>query len=253
VKIDPRNRLTDPAPGDVVLFLHAHPDDESIFTGGTIARLADAGATVVVVMATLGELGVEPDRPDRPPAEEQRALAAIRRSELRDACALLGVSSLHFLGAEGRWSDSGIVPAARAPNALASAAPAAARDLSAILRAVRPHVIVTYASHGCTGHADHRACHEIVRRAACAGDGELARLRSIALVADTGPDPVPAPPRLGAGTTASVDIRGYADTKLAALDRHASQAIGVSAARYRERLLAGDACARAEDYLLVPA
>ncbi len=74
-----------------VVFFHAHPDDESIFTGGTIARLSDAGVRTVVVLAT----GSDRDGDD--------ALALVRGREARAACDELGASALHLLG----YGDAG--------------------------------------------------------------------------------------------------------------------------------------------------
>jgi N-acetyl-1-D-myo-inositol-2-amino-2-deoxy-alpha-D-glucopyranoside deacetylase len=243
----PRNRLVDPRPGDVVLLLHAHPDDESVYTGGTIARLVAAGASVVLVTATLGDLGVPRDARDRPSADERYELAARRHAELRRACKALGLDSHLLLGGEGCWGDSGIVAAACAPNALAANAERAAGDLAELLRRLRPHVLVSYAEHGCTGHPDHRACHEIALRATAA---EHRRLESIALIADTGLDPGGSRTNNGAPTV-SIDIASQAARKLRAVQCHESQATCVSVAGYLRRLLAGDSCARTEDYLLI--
>ena len=79
-----------------IAFLHAHPDDEAIFTGGTLARLAAAGYRTVVVVATSGELGRD-DGGNGP-------LASRRRAETRAACVELGVAALHFLP----FHDSGL-------------------------------------------------------------------------------------------------------------------------------------------------
>ena len=81
-----------PARGDdTVVFVHAHPDDEAIFTGGTLAALNDAGVRTVVVLATSGELG------ERDGAESIESLRHRRRIEAQEACDLLGVARLVFL------------------------------------------------------------------------------------------------------------------------------------------------------------
>ena len=89
-----------------VLFVHAHPDDESISTGGTIATLIDRGARVTVVTCTRGELG------EVIPAELKylegsgEPLAEVRTAELASAMAILGVTDHRFLGdANARWAD----------------------------------------------------------------------------------------------------------------------------------------------------
>lgn len=223
-----------------MLLLHAHPDDESVFTGGTIARLSAAGATVVVAMATLGELGVPRDPADPPSPQESARLARRRRAELARACRLLGVDAHVLLGGAGRWSDSGIVASARPANALAGNTAAATEDAFDVLASVRPHVLVSFADHGCTGHPDHVACHEIALRAAArARDG---RLETIALIArEDGED----------ARSVAVDIAPHAARKLRAVECHVSQARCVSVARALARLRAGGRCARVEDYVVI--
>lgn len=140
-----------------VVFLHAHPDDEAIFTGGTIARLADAGTRVVVVMATGGEQGL--------PHGDATPLGDHRLAETRAACDLLGVHRLVFLG----YSDSGLTPPGEVPDetafALADVDEAADR-VAAVLREERAATLVLYDEGGIYGHADHLAVHRVGRRAA---------------------------------------------------------------------------------------
>src|SRR4051794_35750764 len=80
-----------------VVFFHAHPDDEAIFTGGSMRLLADAGVGVVLVVATRGEEGT---------GTPGHVLAERREAETRDAARLLGARSVHFLG----YPDSGLGP-----------------------------------------------------------------------------------------------------------------------------------------------
>src|SRR5712692_4852787 len=88
-----------------LLLVHAHPDDECLSTGGTIARYADAGVHVVLVTCTNGEVGEIADVPDLGPQEEIRArLGEIRVDELREACRRLGDVDLRLLG----YHDSGM-------------------------------------------------------------------------------------------------------------------------------------------------
>ena len=92
-----------------VVFFHAHPDDEAIFSGGTIARLAAAGHRVVVVMATSGGLGLE--------AGGNELLATVRGRELAEACRILGVAEVVLRD----YEDSGLYEAAFPPTAFANA------------------------------------------------------------------------------------------------------------------------------------
>src|SRR3954471_17253027 len=82
-----------------VVFVHAHPDDEAIFTAGTMCLLSRAGHRVVLVVATGGELG-----PPHEDADGPAHLAALRRDETAEAAGLLGVARTHFLG----YHDSGM-------------------------------------------------------------------------------------------------------------------------------------------------
>ena len=111
--------------------MHAHPDDETLTTGGTMARYAaDPDTSVTLVTCTLGEEG-EVIPPElallAPDAADQ--LGGYRIGELAAACAALGVTDHRFLGGTGRWRDSGMVLAGhgRARRDAVPAAPARAR------------------------------------------------------------------------------------------------------------------------------
>ncbi len=137
-----------------VVFFHAHPDDEAIFTGGTMARLAAKGWRVVLVVATHGELGTP-----RAAGEGDRSIAEQRMEETRRAADILGVSRLDFLG----YRDSGMLgdPANTAPGALWSAGTAeVAGRLADLLREERPAALVVYDQTGIYGHPDHVKVHE---------------------------------------------------------------------------------------------
>jgi N-acetyl-1-D-myo-inositol-2-amino-2-deoxy-alpha-D-glucopyranoside deacetylase len=146
--------------GDTIVFFHAHPDDEAIFTGLTIRRLADAGTRVVLATATCGELG-DPLVPLAP----GESVADRRRRELEAAAAELGVARLVLLGRRDSgmpgWADN------VHPDALASAcARTLARQLADLCQAERAAALVHYDSQGIYGHPDHIAVHRIGRRAA---------------------------------------------------------------------------------------
>jgi LmbE family N-acetylglucosaminyl deacetylase len=140
-----------------LLLVHAHPDDESISTGGVMAKAHDEGRRVVLVTATRGEVG-EIFVLDE--AETRPRLAEVREAELRAAAGVLGVDRLEFLG----YRDSGMVGTAdnddprsfhRAPLLQA------ATHLATILRDERPDVVVTYGPEGGYGHPDHIKAHEV--------------------------------------------------------------------------------------------
>jgi LmbE family N-acetylglucosaminyl deacetylase len=141
--------------GHTVLVLHAHPDDEAIFSGLTLRRLADAGARTVLVLGTAGELGGS-----RVPLRPGETVPERRLTELEHAAGLLGVSRLVLLG--GR--DSGLPggPAAAHPRALAAADPLVlARRVAALAEAEGAATLVHDDDGGIYGHPDHRAVHRV--------------------------------------------------------------------------------------------
>jgi LmbE family N-acetylglucosaminyl deacetylase len=132
--------------------VHAHPDDEAIFTGVTIHRLAERGVRVVLVTATNGEAG-EP----RVELRRGETMAARRVRELEHACELLGVARLVMLG----YEDSG---AHRGPYRRASLGAAAAGDVArrvtAVAEAEGATAVVHYDHRGIYGHVDHVQVHQ---------------------------------------------------------------------------------------------
>lgn len=216
-------------PPETVVFFHAHPDDESIFTGGTIRRLADQGVRTVVVMATAGERGL---------ASGSEPLAGVRAAEARVACAHLGVTALHFLG----YADSGLEVGDAASFHAAPLAEAAGR-LAEILHDEQATALVTYDDGGIYAHPDHLAVHRVgVAAAAIAGvdvvyeatvDREYLHFVETHLVGHAitwliGDAELPAVNRapLGVPTvlvSTMVDVRGVLDHKRAAISAHASQ------------------------------
>ncbi|WP_433699882.1 N-acetyl-1-D-myo-inositol-2-amino-2-deoxy-alpha-D-glucopyranoside deacetylase [Nocardiopsis sp. CA-288880] len=158
-----------------LMMVHAHPDDESIVTGATLAKYAAEGAGVTLVTCTLGEEGeVIPDDLAHLAADRDDTLGSHRIGELEKACVALGVRDHRFLGGAGRYRDSGMAggPANDHPKAFAGADPeAAATMLAEVIREVRPHVLVSYDEYGGYGHPDHVQAHRITRRA-CARAGE---------------------------------------------------------------------------------
>jgi N-acetyl-1-D-myo-inositol-2-amino-2-deoxy-alpha-D-glucopyranoside deacetylase len=162
-----------------LLLVHAHPDDESLWTGGTIARYAAAGVHVTLVTCTLGEEGeIIPESLRELAADRADQLGGYRIGELRSACAALGVSDHRWLGGAGRWRDSGMVDTAANANPRAFAAgdlDEQVATLAAVLDEVRPQVVVTYGPDGGYGHPDHIRAHDITM-AACEKAGGVARV-----------------------------------------------------------------------------
>jgi LmbE family N-acetylglucosaminyl deacetylase len=135
----------------VAVVLHAHPDDEAIFTGLTIRRLADAGVRVVLVTATCGEMG-EPRLPLRP-GETMRSR---RTAELERACELLGVARLELLG----YRDSGAHAGPYHRHAFGAAAVhRVVARLRRIVLAEGATALMHYDPRGIYGHVDHVQVH----------------------------------------------------------------------------------------------
>jgi len=168
-----------------VLFVHAHPDDESIVTGGTIAKLVRDGVPVTVLTCTRGERGDVIPEELRHLEGDLRALADHRETELAAAMAALGVTDHRFLGdADARWrglvprryvdsgmewGDDGVPVALRPldPDSLSAGDEAdEARDVLAVIADVDATTVVTYDDHGGYGHPDHKRVHVIATWAA---------------------------------------------------------------------------------------
>ena len=141
--------------------MHAHPDDEAVPTGGTIARLVAEGRRVDLVVCTGGEEGEIHD-PTLDQEEARARLGEIRRAELACSLSALGNGKvkLHLLG----YRDSGMMDteANAHPDSFWQAdVSEATRRLVEIVRAARPSVLVTYDSNGGYGHPDHIQVHRI--------------------------------------------------------------------------------------------
>jgi N-acetyl-1-D-myo-inositol-2-amino-2-deoxy-alpha-D-glucopyranoside deacetylase len=148
-----------------LLLVHAHPDDESIGTGATMARYAAEGAHVTLVTCTLGEEGevLVPGLSHLASDKEDR-LGAHRITELDAACEALGVTDHRFLGGPGRWRDSGMMgtPQNDRPDVFWQAPfDEAVAALVEVVREVRPQVVVTYDENGGYGHPDHIQAHRV--------------------------------------------------------------------------------------------
>lgn len=158
-----------------LLFVHAHPDDETLTTGATIAHYVARGARVQVVTCTLGEEGeVIGDRWAHLAVDNADQLGGFRIGELTAALHALGVEEPIFLGGAGRWRDSGMEGTpARHHQRFIDADPAeSVGALVAIIRELRPHVVVTYDPNGGYGHPDHIHAHEVTMAAVAASPGD---------------------------------------------------------------------------------
>lgn len=253
-------------PAQRMLLVHAHPDDESIGQGATMAKYVDEGRHVTLVTCTAGEMGeiLVPDL-EHLAADREDRLGEHRRGELADAMAALGVTDHRFLGGFGTYRDSGMKwhedgHAVAADDVHANAfwnadLTQAADHLVAVIREVRPQVLVTYDQFGGYGHPDHIQAHRVATYATVLaavpsyrkdlGEAwDIAKvywgamseskmregLRALRAAGDTtsfegmdpdGPLPFFAIP--DADLSAAVDATAYVERKMAALAAHATQ------------------------------
>jgi LmbE family N-acetylglucosaminyl deacetylase len=214
---------------------HAHPDDETIVTGGVLAKAADEGHRVVLVFATRGEHGEVPEGFLQPGQE----LAAVRTEEVDRSARILGASRVAFLD----YVDSGMMgtPTNDAPRAFWRADPGeAAERLASILREEDARILTIYDANGGYGHPDHIQVHRVgVRAAELAGTARVYEAttsredvrRGLQSARDAG---LPIPGDLNIDDlddfgvpettlTTAVDVSPWLDRKRAAMAAHASQ------------------------------
>jgi N-acetyl-1-D-myo-inositol-2-amino-2-deoxy-alpha-D-glucopyranoside deacetylase len=202
-----------------LLLVHAHPDDESIGTGATMAKYAAQGAQVTLVTCTLGELGeIIPAGLAHLAADRDDRLGQYRIGELDAACAALGVTDHRFLGGPGRWRDSGMMgtPGNDDPRCFWRAdVDAAAAELISVIREVRPQVMISYDANGGYGHPDHIQAHRVTGRAFQLMTGTPVPVAKLYAAARCD----------FAGATTEIDGTRYLLAKLAAMRAHATQII----------------------------
>lgn len=236
-----------------LLLVHAHPDDETITTGGTIARYASEGADVTVLTCTLGEEGeVIGDAWAGLVAAEADQLGGYRIAELSAALSALGSAAPRFLAGACRYRDSGMIgtPSAANPRAFVNARlDEAVGAVVAVIREIRPHVVITYDPNGGYGHPDHIQAHAIttaaVEAAATTAYPEAGEPwstpkfywtvtersgleRGIAAISEFPenwrlPEPGELPSVEDSDVTTAIDVRGVVDAKARALSAHATQ------------------------------
>ena len=227
-----------------LMTVHAHPDDESISTGGILARYSSEGVRTVLVTCTDGGCGDAPGgiKPGES-GHDRAAVVAERFDELERSCRALGVTHLELLG----YRDSGMMgwPQNEEPGSFWGTPVQDAADRLAVLyRRYEPQVVVTYDANGFYGHPDHIQAHRITM-AAAETTGIPAKLyhtavprsvmstfreRILELGLDLGFDEEDdeAGPQEDWGTpdeliTTTVDVASYADRKYDSLECHASQ------------------------------
>jgi len=218
--------VPDAVDAPTVLVVFAHPDDESLTCGGTIARLADAGVKVVLLCASRGERGSISD----PSLVADGDLASVRTRELHSAAAILGISDVIVLDHRDgnlRWED---VPELHA-------------EIVALVERHRPSAVITFAEDGLYWHLDHIGVHERTYTALLSFGADAPPLyyvtmpkgimREVVQAARAHDADLPdtsfwgiVPDAFGAGAlppTLAVDVRDWVPRKLAALRCHRTQ------------------------------
>jgi LmbE family N-acetylglucosaminyl deacetylase len=216
-----------------IVFFHAHPDDEAIFSGGTIARLSQRGHRVVVVMATSGGRGQGIVSAVGQADTATAWLPDQRENELREACRILGVSRLVLL----RFEDSGVEPAREGDTrpfcdvAVEEIAPLVAE----VLREERASALAIYDEGGIYGHPDHVHVHRV--GVAAARQSSISTLYEMTLdreylhfvdthLIDHARESLPHIEHIGVPTvfvSTTVDVRAVLAQKKAAITAHVSQ------------------------------
>jgi N-acetyl-1-D-myo-inositol-2-amino-2-deoxy-alpha-D-glucopyranoside deacetylase len=153
-----------------LLFVHAHPDDETIVTGATMAKYAAEGCEVTLITCTAGEEGevLVPDLAHLA-AGQNDELGPERKVELANAMAELGVTDFEFLGGFGTYRDSGMIgtePNTNPKSFWQADLLDAANHVVKVIRDRRPQVLVTYDEFGGYGHPDHIQAHRVAMYAA---------------------------------------------------------------------------------------
>jgi len=227
-----------------LLFVHAHPDDECLTTGGTIACYASRGADVRVVTCTLGEEGeVIGDRYQLLTVEHADQLGGYRIGELTRALRFLGVDEPIFLGGPGRWRDSGMAGTPlRRHTRFIDAGPAAVAEMARFIDEFRPHVVITYDPAGGYGHPDHVHVHDVTTAAVTASEWDVPKVywtvlsstamrAALEVLADVPSEWIkPQPGDIAFGYAddqigAVIDVAEYMDAKIDALTAHRTQVV----------------------------
>ncbi len=231
-----------------LLAVHAHPDDESLTMAGTLAGAVASGTRVTLVTATLGEQGeVIGDELAGLVADRADQLGGYRLTELRSACAALGVTDHRMLCGLGTFRDSGMAgtPSAAHPRAFVRAAaggPDHARAVAGLVEVIedaRPQVLLTYDADGGYGHPDHIAAHQVALAAAASARWRVPRVLAVvrpaaafgaALAALVIPAPYRRAPAAQLGSliddgavAVAVPVTQWAGQRRAALAAHATQ------------------------------
>lgn len=238
--------MRDSYSGYRILLVHAHPDDETINNGATMALYAALGAQVTLITCTRGEEGeVLTPELTHLASSQTDALGEHREIELANAMKALGVTDFRFLAeGEGKYRDSGMMgtePNNR-PDVFWQADFEEASDyLVKVIEEVKPHILITYDEIGGYGHPDHIQAHRIAMRASEKSKWQIQKIywntmpksvlaESMAKMKELGSDFFGADnvddlpfAKEDSFVTSLIDGNSYVDAKMAAMKAHHTQ------------------------------
>lgn len=238
--------MPDTYKGYRLLLVHAHPDDETINNGATMAMYAALGAHVTLVTCTRGEEGeILVEEHSHKAAAQDDLLGEHREIELADAMNALGVTDHRFLGAPHvKYRDSGMMdtePNNREDSFWRADFAEATRHLVDIIEEVKPHVLITYDEFGGYGHPDHIQAHRVAMAAAKESTWDIEKIywnvtprsviqEGIDKMKEIGSDFFGAESaddlpfcKDDSFVTTLIDGNNYVDAKMAAMKAHATQ------------------------------
>jgi len=163
------------------LLVHAHPDDETINNGATMAFYAAMGAQVTLITCTRGEEGeiLTPEL-SHLASSDTDALGEHRETELANAMQALGITDFRFLAqGEGRYRDSGMMGTEvnnRSDVFWQADLEEAADHLVKVIEEIKPHILITYDEIGGYGHPDHIQAHRVAMRASEKSDWQIQKI-----------------------------------------------------------------------------
>jgi N-acetyl-1-D-myo-inositol-2-amino-2-deoxy-alpha-D-glucopyranoside deacetylase len=229
-----------------LLLVHAHPDDETINNGATMAMYAALGAQVTLVTCTRGEEGeVLVEEHSHKAAAHDDLLGEHRVLELADAMKALGVTDHRFLGApHTQYRDSGMMgtePNERADNFWQADFDVATEHLVSVIEEVKPHILITYDEFGGYGHPDHIQAHRVAMAASEKSSWNIEKIYWNVMPRSVIQEGIDAMKELGSDffgaekaedlpfakddsfVTAHIDGNAFVEAKMAAMRAHATQ------------------------------
>jgi N-acetyl-1-D-myo-inositol-2-amino-2-deoxy-alpha-D-glucopyranoside deacetylase len=238
--------MRDTYKGYRLLLVHAHPDDETINNGATMAMYAALGAQVTLVTCTRGEEGeVLVEEHSHKAAAHDDLLGEHRVLELAEAMKALGVSDHRFLGApHTQYRDSGMMgtePNERPDNFWKADFDVATAHLVSVIEEVKPHILITYDEFGGYGHPDHIQAHRVAMAASAKSSWNIEKIYWNVMPRSVIQQGIDSMKELGSDffgaekaedlpfakddsfVTAHIDGNGYVDQKMAAMRAHATQ------------------------------